>query len=53
MSLGDYVRLARTFLEAFKTTEDNHDSEPSDATTEDAKTRAQLRRDLTVSSAFE
>jgi glycerol-3-phosphate O-acyltransferase/dihydroxyacetone phosphate acyltransferase len=60
MSLGDYVRVVRTFLDAFKASEDNHDVHDDPQEGEKGGTDAmldtervqQLRRDLKVSYYF-
>jgi glycerol-3-phosphate O-acyltransferase/dihydroxyacetone phosphate acyltransferase len=57
MSLGDYVRVTRTFVEAFKTSDDTQTSKRSaedqsvDFTREDAEF-IQLRHDLKVIEFF-
>jgi glycerol-3-phosphate O-acyltransferase/dihydroxyacetone phosphate acyltransferase len=57
MSLGDYVRVTRTFVEAFKTSDDTQTSKRSaedqsfDFTKEDAEF-IQLRHDLKVIEFF-
>lgn len=57
MSLGDYVRVTRTFVEAFKASDDTQKSKRSaedqsvDFTKEDAELN-QLRHDLKVTEQF-
>lgn len=58
MSLGDYVRITRTFVEAFKASDDTQKSKPAaedqsiDFTREDIELN-QLRRDLKVIQFFD
>lgn len=52
MSLGDYIRVAKTFVEAFKVSEDNQEepghSEPDKPVSSHAFERAGLRHDIKV-----